>query len=237
MKTVAIIQSNYIPWVGYFDIINQADLFILYDDMQYTRRDWRNRNKLNTRQGTKWLSVPVQVKGRYHQKIKDTQISEGDWAAKHWNQWEQHYQQADFFTEVSVIIEEAYSRATPLTHLSKINHLFLRECCSCLGITTPLAWSMDYEVPEIEDPTKRLIAYCQAAGATHYLSGPAARDYMDVDAFRQQGVEVKFMNYEGYPEYSQIHGEFERYVSVIDLLFNVGVKAASRYVQRLALCG
>src|ERR1700754_2429408 len=100
-KRVAIVQSNYIPWKGYFDLIAAVDEFILYDDMQYTRRDWRNRNQIKTPLGVQWMTVPVQVKGKYYQKIKDTEIDGIDWAEAHWRLLAQNYRRAAHFNEIA----------------------------------------------------------------------------------------------------------------------------------------
>lgn len=108
MKKVAILQSNYIPWKGYFDLIGAVDEFILYDDMQYTRRDWRNRNQIKTPQGVQWLTVPVRVKGKYEQKIRDTEIDGSDWAVAHWKALVQNYARAPHFAEIAAWLEPLY---------------------------------------------------------------------------------------------------------------------------------
>lgn len=105
MKKVAILQSNYIPWKGYFDLIAAVDEFILYDDMQYTRRDWRNRNQIKTPQGLQWLAVPVQVKGKYHQTIREAEIDGNDWAEVHWKTLVQNYRHALHFNEITAILD------------------------------------------------------------------------------------------------------------------------------------
>jgi len=221
-KTVAIVQSNYIPWRGYFDLVNSADEFILYDDVQYTVRDWRNRNIIKTPQGPKWLTIPVEVKGKYHQKIKDTAISDPDWARKHWATIVHSYSRAPHFAAYRELFENLYL-ASEDQMLSRINHRFLRAVCQVLGIRTSISWSMDYEM--IGDKTERLLNLCRQAGATSYLSGPAAKAYLEEDLFQREGISVSYIDYSDYPDYAQLYPPFEPKVSVIDLIFNEGPKA------------
>src|SRR4051812_22060810 len=143
MKRVAIVQSNYIPWKGYFDLIASVDEFILYDDMQYTRRDWRNRNQLKTPQGVQWLTVPVKVKGKYHQSIRETEIDGTDWAGSHWKTLAQNYRRAPHFEEVASVFEEHYLRRT-YSHLSALNRALTEAVCGYLGIGTRITNSWDY---------------------------------------------------------------------------------------------
>jgi hypothetical protein len=223
-KTVAILQSNYIPWKGYFDLIHMVDEFILYDDMQYTRRDWRNRNLIKTPAGTAWLTIPVEVKGKYYQKINETRISEPGWAEKHWQTICHSYARAPFFRSYRPLLEELYRGATqPL--LSEVNYHFLRAICDLLQIRTRISWSMDYRLEE--GKTERLVALCRQAGATAYISGPAAQRYIAPELFEQAGIELRWMDYAGYPEYPQLHPPFEHGVSIIDLILSVGEDARS----------
>lgn len=221
-KRVAILQSNYIPWKGYFDLINRVDEFILYDDMQYTRRDWRNRNKIKTQQGLLWLSIPVQAKGNYHQSIKDTMVSDPNWCVEHWKTIKHNYARAKWFSKYAEILEELY-RATNERRLSKINHRFLTAMCSLLGIATRITWSMDYRLAD--GKTERLVELCKQAGATEYISGPAAKDYIEADLFAEEQIALRWMDYSGYAEYEQLHGPFEHQVSIIDLIMNEGPDA------------
>ena len=220
MKKVAILQSNYIPWKGYFDIINMVDEFILYDDMQYTRRDWRNRNKIKTFGGVKWLTIPVNVKGKYYQKINETEVNRSDWAEEHWKTIRYNYAHAPYFDELSPWLGDLYQKAGSLTMLSDINYLFLSEICRYLGIRTKLSWSSDYEL--IDGKTERLAALVKSAGGGFYLSGPAAKDYIQPEVFDEYGIELAYMDYGGYPEYPQLHGDFTHQVSILDLLFMEG---------------
>jgi hypothetical protein len=220
MKKVAIIQSNYIPWKGYFDFINRVDEFILYDDAQYTRRDWRNRNQIKTPQGQKWLTIPVRVKGKFDQKIKDTEITGNSWAADHWKTIKLFYSHALHFKTYETIFEKTYKECGEIKSLSQVNFKFIKLICGLLGIKTKISWSMDYDL--VEGKTEKLVAVCRAARADAYLSGPAARDYIDDRFFKEAGIQLEYMDYSGYPEYRQLYGSFEHSVSVIDLIFNEG---------------
>ncbi|MGG7598490.1 WbqC family protein [Pseudomonas sp. B21-023] len=229
-KKVAVVQSNYIPWKGYFDLIRSVDAFVLYDDVQYTRRDWRNRNKIKTAQGEHWLSVPVKNRGRYEQLINEVEVSEADWAAKHWKTIEMNYRRAACFNQMELPVRTLYEQASEVARLSSINQLFITGLCALLGIDTPLYRSEELGRSS-EGKNQRLIHLCQALGATEYLSGPAASSYLDEAAFAAGGLEVSYMSYAGYPEYPQLFGGFEHAVSVLDLLFNTGSEA-SNFLER-----
>lgn len=230
MKTVAILQSNYIPWKGYFDIIAAVDEFILYDDMQYTRRDWRNRNKIKTPQGLTWLTVPVKVKGNYFQKIKDTELDGTAWAEKHWKSLAQHYGRAKYFAEIASWLKPLYLDNV-YSNLSGLNRLFLENICAYLGIKTQISTSMEYTL--VDGKTERLVDLCVQAGADEYISGPAARDYIVPEMFVQAGIKLTWFDYDGYKSYPQLWGEFTHNVSIVDLLFNCGPQSAEylRYVK------
>jgi WbqC-like protein family len=221
-KTIAIVQSCYIPWKGYFDLVNLVDEFILYDDRQYTRRDWRNRNRIKTPQGSQWLTVPVEVKGRYEQRIDQTRISDPGWAELHWKTLTQNYSPAPFFYEYRDRFERLYCSVDD-PRLSAVNRAFLEDLCAVLGIETQLSWSTDYQA--IGDKTERLVSLCRAADATTYLSGPSARDYIDENLFSEAGIELEYMDYSGYPEYPQLYPPFDHAVTVLDLIFNTGPEA------------
>ena len=226
MKKVAILQSNYIPWKGYFDMIAAVDEFVLYDDMQYTRRDWRNRNQIKTPQGVQWLTVPVQVKGKYDQKIKATVIDGSDWAVAHWKALAQNYRRAPYFDEVVAWLEPLYIES--YTHISQLNRRFIEAICHFLGIKTVISNSWDYTL--LDGKTERLADLCKQAGGTEYISGPSAKDYLEERIFADMGITLTWFDYTGYPEYTQLWGEFTHGVTILDLLFNCG-KDTHRYMR------
>jgi hypothetical protein len=231
-KTVAAVQSCYIPWKGYFDLVNLADEFILYDDRQFTRRDWRSRNRIKTPQGARWLTVPTRVKGRYHQRIDETVVADPQWGERHWKTIVHNYAAAPFFDAYADRFEPLYHDAEE-QRLSHINRRLLEAIAGVLGIATKLSWSTDYDLEG--DRTPRLIALCRAAGATDYLSGPAARAYLEEDLFREAGIGLAYMSYDGYPVYDQLFPPFDHHVSALDLIFNVGPRAPQylkSFVQR-----
>ncbi len=221
-KRVVITQSNYIPWKGYFDAINTADQFIIYDDMQYTRRDWRNRNKIKTKDGLLWLTIPVEVKGKYFQKINETVVSDPDWGKQHWKTIQFNYSKAPFYKNYQEKFEEFYLK-NDKKYLTEINHALILIVNEILGIKTEISFSSDFELAE--GKTERLVDLCKKVGATDYYSGPAAKGYMDESLFDAEGIKVHYFDYSGYPEYHQLHGEFAHDVSIIDLLFNEGENA------------
>jgi hypothetical protein len=225
-KRVAIIQSSYIPWKGYFDIINMVDEFILYDDAEYSKGDWRNRNKIKTAQGLKWLTIPVRVRGRSHQKVKDTRIASKNWNRKHWHTIScSGYANAPYFDKYKGLFENLYMECKE-NYLSEVNYKFIKSICKVLDINSQISWSMDYEIKS-DDSTKKIIDLCKQVEAEEYISGPSARNYIKEELFEESNIKLKYMDYSSYPEYDQLFGPFEHHVSIIDLIFNVGPNAHS----------
>lgn len=230
MKRIAICQSNYIPWKGYFDMIAAVDEFILYDDMQYTRRDWRNRNYIKTPQGLHFLTVPVKVKGKYFQPIRYTEINGDEWSAVHWRSLEHNYKKAPHYHEVAHVFYSLFNERK-YHYLSELNRVMIEAVCAYLGIRTKISYSWDYRLAE--GRTSKLVDLCLQAGGDEYVSGPAARDYIEEDLFERAHVKLTWFDYNGYPAYKQLWGDFVHNVSVLDLLFNCGPEAPKymRYVK------
>ena len=229
-KCVAIVQSSYIPWKGYFDLIRAADEFILLDDVQFTKRDWRSRNRIKTKDGLAWLTIPVHNKGRYQQRIMDTTISDPGWSERHWQTIHSAYARTPFFDTHAPRVKSVYEHP-PSDRLSDVNRSLIETVCQLLEITTPITWSSEYH--PVEGRNERLIDLCVKAGATEYLSGPSARGYLDEAAFASAGVTVHFVDYSGYREYPQPYPPFEHAVSALDLLFCTGPNA-SDYLKDLS---
>ncbi|MEO8761763.1 MAG: WbqC family protein [Bacteroidia bacterium] len=221
-KKVLITQSNYIPWKGYFDNINAVDEFVVYDDMQYTKRDWRNRNQIKTPQGLLWLTVPVEVKGKFFQKINETQVFDKQWGEKHWKTIVANYSKTQYFKQYKDVFESIYKDET-LNTITSINISFIKAINSILNIKTKVIDSREFDL--VEGKTERLIDICKKCRATSYFTGPAAKDYMDEQLFLNENIDIYYFDYSGYPEYPQLFGEFSHYVSVLDLIFNVGDNA------------
>lgn len=222
-KRVAILQSNYIPWKGYFDIINSVDEFVIYDDAQFTKRDWRNRNLIRTNDGLKWLTIPVEVKGKYKQTIRETRIANKQWPEKHWKTLRNNYKTSSFFNDYENVFENTYLHCVDIDSLSVINKLFINLINSILGIKTILTDSSDFHFQGTS--SEKIISLCQQLGAEIYVSGPAAKEYLSQELFMQEGISISWMNYSGYPEYYQEFEPFEHRVSILDLIFNEGEKA------------
>ena len=221
MKKIAILQSNYIPWKGYFDMIASVDEFIIYDDVQFTKNDWRNRNKIKTSSGVQWISIPVRQE-RLDQKISETKVSDRRWADKHWKSIKQNYSRADGFSIYSSVIAETYQQAAELEFLSDINLLFIRTICKLANIQTTISLCTDYTLTG--DRMARLVNLCKQASATVYLSGPAAKSYLEEHDFSKSSITLDWMDYSGYKEYPQLYPPFEHGVSMIDLLFNIEIE-------------
>lgn len=215
-RRIAVSQSNYIPWRGYFDLIASVDEFVFYDDVQYTTRDWRNRNRIKTPEGARWLTVPVGADR--NRKICDVGVLDPGCGRKHWTVLTANYARARAFDEVASWLHPLYAEAW--TSLSALNQRLVAAICSRLGIGTRLSRSSDFQATG--DRSGRLLALCRELGARTYVSGPSAAAYLDVDLFRRAGVEVAWMGYDGYGGYPQLWGGFEPQVSILDLLFNCG---------------
>jgi len=231
-KRIAIVQSNYIPWKGYFDLIARADEFVLLDDVQYTRRDWRNRNRIKTANGLAWLTIPVKTRGNYHSRIDEIEVAGNDWTSTHYRTIAHQYAHAPNAEHGLESLRGLYERARQLERLSDINRLFITSICDRLGVRTRIRGSEEFQT--VEGKNERLLAICRQAGASSYLSGPSARVYLDEAAFRREGIEIEYADYSGYPEYRQQHPPFEHGVSIIDLLLNEGPNAPAymKYVVR-----
>jgi hypothetical protein len=217
MKKVAILQSNYIPWKGYFDVIAAVDEFIIYDDMQFTKNDWRNRNLIKTPSGLQWLSIPV---GQgINRRIRDVLLPANNWQEKHWKTLVSNYARAPFFDEIANWLQPIYLDMS-LQTLSDFNCKLIKTICCYLKIPTIIKSSSDYNLGE--GKSERLVHICRQAGADIYLSGPSAASYLDELLFKAAGIGVEWFDYSNYPTYQQLWGEFAHNVSIIDLLFNCG---------------
>jgi hypothetical protein len=218
-KRVAIVQSNYLPWKGYFDLIASVDAFVLLDSAQFTRRDWRNRNRIKTERGLSWLSVPVTTRGRFAQSVRATRVSDRSWPERHWRKIEAAYRGAGHFADYGPMIAGAL-READAENLCEVNARLLRKVCAWLDIDTPLV--SDEAFADGGEASERLLRICLGLGAGTYVSGPRAKAYLDVELFSNAGVQVEWFSYEGFPRYAQLHGDFVHEVSIVDLLLNEG---------------
>jgi hypothetical protein len=222
---VGIIQSNFLPWLGYFDFIRETDLFIIHDDLQYTKGDWRNRNKIKTPRGVEWITVPV----HYHktsQLIEETPVDySSPWARRMLNRIRESYRGAPcfepYFSELNDLLTQ------PAASISDLNVRLIRWVCQALEIGTPIKMSREYYPQGTK--TERLVGILTQAKASTYLSGPAAQAYLIPEMFEQAGIRLEYKQY-NYPEYEQLYPPFVSTVSVIDLLFMKG-KDARLYLE------
>lgn len=218
---VAVLQSNYLPWKGYFDIIHSVDEFIFYDDVQYTKNDWRNRNRIKTLQGVQWLTVPTGAD--LDRRIDEVELTNAHWQAKHWKSLQQSYGRCLHFGRYREFFEDVYLGRT-WTNLSELNrYLITRIAGDFLQTATRFRSSIEFALSG--QRSDRLLDLVHQSGATHYISGPSARSYMDLAAFADVGITVEFFDYAGYPEYPQLYPPFEHAVSIVDLLFHAGHEA------------
>tara|TARA_B100001093_G_C26835783_1_gene1018274 strand:+ start:1570 stop:2265 length:696 start_codon:yes stop_codon:yes gene_type:complete len=223
MKAV-ILQPSYIPWRGFFHQVQKAEIFVHYDCVQYDKHGWRNRNRIKTSQGSQWLTIPVVTKGcvKEGKIIKDIEIPQNhSWSLKHYNSIKQSYTKSAFYKEILPLVEEIYSRKDKMLvdFTCSTTEMIARK----LGIQkTKFIRSSDICVTGSK--TDRVIEILKKIGATHYISGPSAKDYIEKDKFADSGISLEFMSYD-YTPYPQLHGIFEPRLSVLDLLFNLGFDA------------
>ena len=224
-KRVAILQSNYLPWKGYFDIIHDVDEFVFYDDRQYTKSDWRNRNRVKTPFGPAWMTIPVGT--RQDRLICEVELPPGSWARKHRRLLEAHYAHAPYFDAYRAFLDDVYVERA-WKNLSDLNQYLIRTIArDFLRIQTCFRDSRELELRG--DRQGRLIEALQQLDADVYVSGPLAHEYIEPARFASCGIDVIWKNYSGYPEYPQFHPPFEHRVTVLDLLFHTGPEAA-RYI-------
>ncbi|MEA2786225.1 MAG: hypothetical protein QOF71_2329 [Candidatus Eremiobacteraeota bacterium] len=230
MKRIAVTQSNYLPWKGYFDTIASVDEVVLLDRVQYTRRDWRNRNLIKTRAGLRWITVPVRSKGCYRQAIDETIVDGHAWIAQHLAAVRHAYARAAAFSEEFPWLE-ALLRSAPGNTISSLNRALIEGVCARLGIVTKIRDAREFNLPD--DRNERLLAICAQAGAAEYVSGPTAKAYLDADLFARRGVRIRWKSYARYPPYKQPHPPFEHRVSIVDTLMCTG-SAACRVIRSAA---
>ena len=207
-----------------------ADLFVVYDSVQYTKNDWRNRNQIKGPNSNIWLTIPVVTAGRLNQRIDEATVGDGRWARKHWLTVVQSLGKRPHFEKYRDEWEQWYSEAAELNFLHDINILFLRGIARQLLISTPIVNSSEFDVfldDSSGSATERLVDLCRAAKTTSYISGPAGLNYLELDRFRESGISVALINYNQYPTYPQLTAPFLHEVSALDLLANVGDEAST----------
>lgn len=224
----AIIQSNYLPWKGYFDIINDADVFCFYDEMKYTKNDWRNRNKIYSKNGLHWLTIPIN-KDAVKQKISEVRLEDSAWQNLHYTTLVNSYSRASYFSQLEFFLNDFYKDHT-WNYLSELNQYSIKKIAEYLGIKTKFVNSKDYDLRG--DRIERLINLLKDLGATEYISGPSAKDYLkgSENLFEQNNIKLTFKDYSGYPPYKQLSEPFENFVSIVDTIANVEKSDISTYI-------
>ena len=222
LNRVAILQSNYIPWKGYFDIIHDVDIFIFYDDVQFTKQDWRTRNNIKTTSGDKWLTIPAGA--NIDRLICEVVLEDSRWQRSHWDSVRQQYRACPHFKTYQGFFEEVYL-GKQWTKLSDLNQYLIRQISTeILKIGTSFRDSREFQLNG--NKQERIIDLVVKSEASHYISGPAAKDYIVPARFEELNIELIWKDYSGYPEYEQFYPPFKHNVSILDLLFHVGPEAA-----------
>lgn len=214
---VSVHQPQYLPWLGYFDKIDCADVFVLLDNVQFKKNEWQNRNRIKTAQGPQWLTVPVLYK--FPQLICEVGINDRErWQHKQQQSLLSNYRKAPHWSLLEPFFTEIFARTWPT--IAALNIYVVRELTALLGIATPIYIAS--ELPSFpEDPDERLIAITKHFNGATYLAGSGGHDYMDLSKYREAGINVAFQEYR-HPVYLQLWGDFEPYMSVIDLIYNTG---------------
>lgn len=215
---IAILQPGYLPWLGFFDQLWHSDRFVIYDDVQYTRRDWRSRNRIKTPKGELWLSVPIVNRGRFHQLINEAEIDYSqNWTHKHLSTIKNSYHRTPYFEKYYPKLADVFNLKPK--YLLELDMALIHICAEWLNINTEIIFSSKLNISG--NSTERLVNICQHLKATHYLTGNAAKDYLDESMFSKANIELEYHDYK-HPFYKQLYPPFIPYLSIVDLLFNHG---------------
>ena len=234
MTRVAIMQPTYLPWSGYFGLMQSVDVFVLLDSVQFARRSWQQRNQIKTANGAQLLSVPVQSKGKRDQLICEVELDKSSgFAATHRRSIEMSYAKTPHFKQYANTLLPLLDNSSPL--LADLTIGLILQLKAQLGITTRVLRSSELDSSGAK--ADLLASLCKQIGAAAYVSPPGSKDYLDEsDAFEQIGVPVQFYEFK-HPEYPQPFGDFLPYMSIIDMLFNCGecspdlIRGASKVLQ------
>lgn len=226
---VAILQSNYLPWRGYFDIISNVDTFVFYDCVKYTKNDWRNRNIIYTKNGKQWITIPVAASA-VNLSIDEVCLTDSKWQQVHTKSLRMGYSRAPFFSQLEELIQNFYIDCQ-WENLSTLNINLITWICKKIGISTELRNAREFSLKE--DRVERLLGILESLGATEYLSGPAASSYLTglETEFHKRGIQLKYKNYSNYPEYNQISKPFEPGVSIVDMIANLDWFEIPKYIN------
>jgi hypothetical protein len=222
-RTVGILQPGYLPWLGFFEQLYRSDVFVIYDDVQYEKGGWRNRNRIKAPNGVLWLTVPVLLKGKGLSLIKDVTINSSEnWQKKHIKTITQNYQKAKYFEAYANPLFDILNRS--YTYLIDLDLALIDWLREQLGITTPMLLASEIGISGTSE--RRLIDIIKFLEGDHFYEGSAGRNYLDLQLFEDAGISVTFQDYQ-HPRYQQLHGDFVSHLSIIDLLFNCGSQSQS----------
>jgi hypothetical protein len=220
-KTVVILQPGYLPWLGFFDLMFKSDVFVIYDDVQFDKHGWRNRNRIKTPRGALWLTVPVLTKGRNRPTNREILVNNCErWAKRHIGSLRQYYSKAPFYHDYFGLFEQVLNKNWEF--LIDLDMALIETLMNLLGFSRRIVFASDLSVSGGQ--TERLVAFCRHMGARFFLEGDAGRVYLDEALFAEHGIELQYHAYR-HPVYRQLHGDFLPYMSVVDLLFNHGPKS------------
>lgn len=220
MKKIAIIQPNYIPWVGYFDIINQVDEFVFLDDVQFTKRDWRNRNYINSAEGKKLISIPVSSKGKFRQKIYETTCIDNKWKENHLKQIKESYKSYPNFNLIYNFLSESFYKTESLNLLENLYNINL-AIIDFLQIKTKIHYSKNFLIKS--NKQDKIVKICKQIGASIYLTGPLALNYLEPKIFKKEKIHLEIVDYKKYSyKIQNKNHKFIENLSIIDLLMNEG---------------
>ena len=218
---LVILQPGYLPWLGFFDQMAKSDIFIFYDDVQCDKHGWRNRNRIKTSQGTQWLTVPTLTKNKNFPLIKDILVETNSfWKYKHFESIKQNYSRASYFNLLFPELDKIYTQ--PWKYLLDLDTKLVEVLMNLLGLKRKILFSSELDIEGSQ--TERLINFCKFFKADSYLTGAAAKDYLQEERFKEEGISLEYQKY-NHPVYTQLYGDFIPYLSIIDLLFNEGPKS------------
>ena len=221
-KKIAISQSNYIPWRGYFDLINYVDVFVFFDETQFTRRDWRNRNKIICNNDIKWLTIPLQNKGNYFESILNMRVKDNKWIGDHLNKIKSYYAHSKNFKKNFEIIKKIYDKINS-DKLSNINQGIIKEICKVLEINTKFYNSTEFVSKKIiKNPSVRLLDICEKNLANTYVSGSAAQNYLDKNIFLEKNIKIEWFDYK-VEKSSDKNNLSDSNLSIVDNIMNFGL--------------
>jgi hypothetical protein len=225
---IGILQPGYLPWLGFFEQMHRSDVFVIYDDVQYDKNGWRNRNRIKTANGVQWLTVPVLIKFEQHPLIKNVMIDNTvNWRKKHLSSLRQNYSKAFYYKKYIGIFEDFYSKNWE--YLIDMDLQLIKLLAECLGMeSNKIVCSSSLDITG--DRIEKLIKICQHFGADIFYEGASGKNYIDRDVFLNHGIKVEFQDYK-HPIYNQLYGDFIPYLSVVDMLFNCGDKSLSMIVN------